>query len=118
MINSLGNNLAGLKAYSTQVNASAHNIANVNTDEFKSQDAIVQEDQNSQPKAVVRKDNSPGAVKQTISEDGKEKLQEMSNTDIAKEMVKTISAEKAYTANLKTVETQDQMAGSIINIKG
>lgn len=118
MIRSVGSSQAALRAYGTQVNTNANNVANVNTESFQRQEAVIQEDQNSQPQARVRTDTTPGPVRQTISDDGRQRLQEQSNTDLTKEFTGTISAQNSYNANLKTVETADQMTGSIIDIKG
>ena len=118
MIRSVGNNQAALQAYSTKLNTNANNIANVNTDNFKRQDAVIEQNQQSQPTAKVRTDNTPGPVKTTISAKGQQKVQELSNTDLTKEFTSTITAQRGYEANLKALETNDQMAGSIINIKG
>ncbi|MDY0132083.1 MAG: flagellar basal body rod C-terminal domain-containing protein [Desulforegulaceae bacterium] len=118
MISSVGSNQAALRAYSSLLNSNANNIANVNTENYKRQDTIVNQDNNLQPSAQVRRENSPGPVKQTISNDGMQKYQEMSNTDLAKEMTEMVAAENFYTSNLKTIETQSQMTGTIIDIKG
>jgi flagellar basal-body rod protein FlgC len=118
MISSVGSSQAALRAYSSQLNANANNIANVNSQEFKRQDAVINEDSNNQPTAQIRRDNTPGPVRQTISEDGMQKFQEMSNTDLAKEMTGMISAQNSYSANLKTMQTQSEMTGTIIDIKG
>ncbi len=42
---------------------------------------------------------------------------EMSNTDIASEFVKMITAQKAYQANAKVVTTEDQMMSVLMSIK-
>ncbi|MDY0362931.1 MAG: flagellar basal body rod C-terminal domain-containing protein [Desulforegulaceae bacterium] len=118
MISSIGSSQAALRAYSTQLHANSNNIANVNSQEFKRQDAVINQDSNNQPTAQVRNDNTPGPFRQTISEDGMQKFQEMSNTDLAKEMTGMISAQNSYSANLKTIQTQSEMTGTIIDIKG
>jgi|GEM_PF-6358764 flagellar basal-body rod protein FlgC len=118
MIRSIGSSQAALTAYSSHLNASANNIANINSQEYKSKDVVINEGQNSRPEAQVRTNNSPGPLRETISQEGKAKSMEMSNTDISKEMTDMVSSEKAYTANLKTIGTQSEMTGSIIDIKG
>ena len=42
---------------------------------------------------------------------------EMSNTDIAKEFINMITAQKAYQANAKVITTTDQMLSELMNIK-
>ncbi len=42
---------------------------------------------------------------------------EMSNTDIAVEFIKMITAQKAYQANARVVTTQDQIMQELMNIK-
>jgi len=118
MISSVGSSQSALRAYSSQINANANNIANVNSENYKRQDAVVNQDNNLQPSTQIRRDNTPGPIRQTISDDGKQKFQEMSNTDLAKEMTGMITAQNSYSANLKTIETKSQMTGTIIDIKG
>ena len=118
MIRSLESSVSALNAYSTQINASANNTANIKSEGFKRQEAVISENRISQPEAIVRTDNTQGPLVQTISSEGREKFSEMSNTDIAKETIQTITAQNAYNANLKTIETADKMAGTIIDIKG
>ncbi len=42
---------------------------------------------------------------------------EMSNTDIATEFIKMITAQKAYSASARVITTQDQMMSELMNIK-
>lgn len=118
MIRSLGSTQSALNAYATKLNVTANNLANVNSEKFQRQDALINEGEKNQPQVQIRRDTSPAPVRQTISPEGRQTLQEMSNTDIAKEMTDMISTQQIYQANLKTISTADQMVGTILDIHG
>ena len=42
----------------------------------------------------------------------------MSNVDLTEEIPQTITAQRGYEANLKLIETQDEMLGSVLDILG
>lgn len=46
-----------------------------------------------------------------------EKVEELKDVDYAKERVEQISAQYDFRANAKVVQTADQMAGALLNIK-
>ena len=43
---------------------------------------------------------------------------ELSNVDLTEEMSEMITTKHGYTANLKAVETQDEMLGAALDIVG
>jgi flagellar basal-body rod protein FlgC len=51
-------------------------------------------------------------------EDGKKVEKETSNVDLAKEIPDLMLTKRAYQANLKTIETQDEMLGSLLDTIG
>ena len=59
--------------------------------------------------------NTPGPlVEDPTSETGE--LMELSNTDIAKEMVNQIQAEQGFKANAKTIGAYEETIGSLIDL--
>ncbi len=111
MVSSVQSSLSALKAFGKKTNVSAHNIANVNTDNFKSSRATLVEDKQ-------------GGVKVQISRAASEKEQDEiqteekqpSDTDLAREFSQTTISQRAYEANLKTVSTHDEMLGTVIDM--
>ena len=110
-------NVSALQAFSRQVQVSANNVANALSDDFKSSRALNAEGQAGQVGTVISKDNSPGPlVEDPLKTDGS--LKELSNTDIARELVQQISAQRGFEANTKPIQTWDETVGSLIDIIG
>lgn len=90
--------LSAIAAYGTGLNVTANNIANMNTQGFKPTSATMNEDVN-------------GGVKVTLSQS------QDAGVDIAKEMVDMIIGKDVIKANIKSLQTEDQMLKSLINMK-
>ena len=113
----VNSSVSALQAFTHQMQASANNVANVQSDEFKSSRVINSEGQNNQVGIVIAKDESPGPlVEDPTKTDGS--LKELSNTDIATELVTQISAQRGFEANTKTIQTYDETLGTLIDIMG
>ncbi len=107
--------LTGLDAAGALLSATAHNVANMNTDGFKRQRVDFAE----QPESggvvyEVNTDETPGVM----IPDGEGGLVEASNVDPAEEMVNLSLARHTYAANLKTVQAQDEMIGTLLDTLG
>ena len=114
---SVNTNVSALQAFSRQVQVSANNVANVQSDDFKSSKALNTEGDQGQVKTVIAKDNSPGPlVEDPLKTDGS--LKELSNTDIATEMVQQISSQRGFEANTKPIQTWDQTVGTLLDVIG
>ncbi|MFH2045021.1 MAG: flagellar basal body rod C-terminal domain-containing protein [Pseudomonadota bacterium] len=113
MINSVYNNVSALFAFSTKMGVSGNNLANVNTDEFKKSRTDIVELSNGSVDAQISVVDTPGAL---YSEPGDPTIREMSNVDIAEEIVQTIPTQHGYEANLKMISIYDEMLGSVIDI--
>ncbi len=111
MISALQSSLSAIKAFGEKANVSAHNIANVNTDNFQSSRTTLVEDKQ-------------GGVKVQISKEALEKNLDVkkssenrpSDTDLASELIQTTLSQRGYEANLKTVSTHDKMLGTVIDM--
>ena len=117
MISALNSTISALRAFVTKLNVTADNIANVNTDGFKKNRATLQEDQNGGVRVEIRRDNSPGFLYDTV-ENGEKVEKETSNVDLTEEIPDLMITKRAYQANLKTLETQDEMLGSLLDTIG
>ncbi len=102
-VNAIG--LSGMNAAALGVAVTANNVANVNTRDFKAQ-RLDQEDlaQGGTRPAALRESQEPMAP-------------EGSNVDLASEMTNLISQGGAYQANVKALQTQDQMLGTAMDLK-
>lgn len=98
----ISNNISSIGAHQTMLNNSAHNVANVNTNSFV-------------PTGTAMNDNS-GSV-QANSRKADDTGSRMSQTDLAKEFPDQIITDKATSVNVSAIKTQDEMFGSLLDIK-
>jgi flagellar hook protein FlgE len=89
--------LSGMNAAQTQLNASANNIANLNTDGFSRQEVTL----TAQPQGGVT------ASVGTASQPGE---------SLVTDVVAQLQAKNAFLANLAVFKTQDKMAGALLDI--
>ena len=117
MISALNSTVSALRAFVRKLGVTADNIANVNTDGFKRNRASIQADENGGIRVEIRRDDSPG-FRYDVTENGKTSEKETSNVDLAAEIPNLMVIKRAYQANLKTLETQDEMMGSLLDTIG
>lgn len=95
-------NISSMQAHQTMMNNSANNVANVNTDGFVPKD--------------TKMSNSEGTVTANTREadnNGSTKSQ----TDLSKEIPDQMIAQDATAVNVKAIQTQDDILGSLLDIK-
>lgn len=118
--------ISALNAYSTRAQVAANNIANVNTDGFKSSHADLETGHGGQGVQVsaITEDTSAGPVVQSLVPtanpltgriETEYQWVEGSNTDISREMVTLMTTERAYAANAATIRTWDEMVGTVLD---
>ena len=117
MINGLGITLSALEAHRKKMDVTANNVANINTDGFKKSRVLFKEEEGSRGVQVdIRKVETPGSA--VLYDDGERQTYvETSNVDYAEEAVNMIMARRGFEANLKALQAQDEMLGSLLNIK-
>jgi flagellar basal-body rod protein FlgC len=118
MPTSLNSSLNALHSLFTKFSAGADNIANLNTDGYKRTRVDIREDSLGNPAAVVSIDNRPGPTRLEPGQDGELEEVEMSNVDLASELVANMVTENTIRANLKSAATQDEILGETIDILG
>ncbi len=90
--------LSGVQATSTRLDAAANNIANSQTPGFR-RDQVMQQTQESEGVlTVVGKAQEVGA-------------------DLAADLVEQMQATYAFRANLRTIEAEKRMTGSLLDIQ-
>ncbi len=115
MISSVHNNASAIRAFSTQLNASAGNVANALSSEYKSIQARNVETRQGGVGTVLSRDPGAGPlVEDPVTNDGS--LRELSNTDIGREMVGQMSAGYGISANAAVIHTRDETTGTVINL--
>ena len=117
MISALNSTVSALRAFVTKLGVTADNIANVNTDGFKKNRASLQEDQNGGVRVEIRRDESTG-FRYDVIQNGEVLEKETSNVDLTEEIPDLMITKRAYQANLKTIETRDEMLGSLLDMIG
>jgi len=98
----ISNNVSSINAHQTMLNTTANNVANVNTDGFIPKDTRIGNDSNS-VRANIRQADDNGSSK--------------SQTDLAKEIPDEIIAQDATAVNVNVIKTQDEMMGTLLDIK-
>lgn len=116
MISALSSAVSGLTANTTKLAVSANNTANINTDGFKKSRVSLEDAQPQGVQATVEKMDSPGPVVLEQTEQG-ETMVEKSNVELTEEITSQMLAEYGFKANLKTIQTTDEMLGSLLDIK-
>ena len=111
MISGINSSLAALFTFGNKLSVTAGNVANVNTNGYKKRVATISNDSTEQPQLDVRTSNEPGAL---IQEDGL--MRETSNVDLAEELPQMIVSQRGYEANIKAMETQDEVLKSTIDV--
>jgi flagellar basal-body rod protein FlgC len=110
----IGSSLSALNAFSTKMDITARNVANANTDGYKSSSVAMVGGPEQTVKTNTVKDNSPGPL--VPSQSAKSGVVEASNVDMVKEMTQLPPAQIGYNANMKMMETNFQMQGTLLNM--
>ena len=116
MITGVYTALSGLQAYSTRVANNANNIANVNTEGFKKDRVILSAQPPQGVRATVEEVNAPSPAVTEMTDQGSEMVKQ-SNVDLGEEIPDLVVNQHSYSANLKTIETTDQMMQSLLDLK-
>lgn len=96
--------LSGLKTYQSALDSTANNIANASTKGY-------------QPEQVNFQEQSSGGVTATISKSGLAASTESSGTDLTTEIVNSIQYKAGFDLSAKIVKTNDEVLGTLVNIK-
>jgi flagellar basal-body rod protein FlgC len=115
MIDATGSAITAMKAFQKKMNVTAHNVANVNTDEYKKSRVTLSEGRNGGVQATPDQVDTPGFPKETVR-NGEIVETTSSNVDLAEELPEMMIAEGAYKANAKTVQSQDRLLGFLLNM--
>jgi flagellar hook protein FlgE len=115
MIYSTDTNLSALRAFDQKLQVIANNIANVNTEGFKKNRAILKDGPRGDVQVDIDRVETPGRSDFELT-DGKIMERELSNVDLSEEIPQTIPTQRGYEANLTLFKTQDEMLGTVIDM--
>ena len=132
---SLSSAVSGLRAHQTKMDVIGNNVANVNTNGFKSSSVnfadlyyqTIGNSKNGNPMQVgsgvyvsgVSVNTASSGIVNTgrVIDINIDDNIEMSNTDLAKESTDMITTQRGLQANARTITTTDEMLDELINIK-
>lgn len=117
MISGIQSGLSALQAIQKKVDVTANNTANINTDGFKKTQVILREGTPQGVTAEVRRVETPGPIVYEQGPGGSE-LVEKSNVELAEEIPNLLLSRRAFQANVKTIQAEDEMLGYLLDIKG
>jgi len=115
-----GPGMTALRAFSTKLAVSAHNVANLSTPGFKAQRVHMVEVPGGGVTVTISRDLSPGPPLRARDE-GRSKsgrIGEGSNVDLARETVDLITSQRDYQANARAVKTLAETKGRVLDIIG
>lgn len=108
--------VSALQANSNLLALQANNIANVNTDGYKKLRGLTQEQTPDGVSLTVDQVDTPGAIRLDQTAEGTEQV-ETSNVDLNEEMPQMLVDQRSFEANLATIRTQDEMLGTLMDLK-
>jgi flagellar hook protein FlgE len=117
MISPFHSGISAISAFSAKMNATANNVANVNSDGFKKSRTTLEEGRFGGVEPDVDQVDTPGYTKRIV-DGGQIRDVEGSNVDLAEEFTDSIATQSGYKANLKTIQTNDEMLGTLLDIIG
>lgn len=98
----ISNNISSIQSHQTMMNVNANNVANVNTDRFVPSSTRMSGSEGSVT-ANTRQADDNGSLK--------------SQTDLNKEIPDQIIVQNAVAVNVSAIKTQDEMLGSLLDMK-
>ncbi|MBL0708238.1 MAG: hypothetical protein JJW00_04245 [Sulfurimonas sp.] len=98
----ISNNISSIQAHQTMMNGNANNIANANSNGFVPSDT-----------KIISQDSSVSTYTRKADDNGSPRSQ----TDLTKEIPEQISIQGATSFNIKAIKTQDEMLGTLLDIR-
>jgi flagellar hook protein FlgE len=114
MLEAMNTALSSLGAYLRKQDVTANNIANANTTDFKKSRADFEEASPDGVKVTISRMETPGTPLPPDELIGAG--HEMSNVDVAEEIVDLITTQHGFEANVKTVQTESEMQETLLDV--
>ncbi len=116
MISALQSALTGLQAFGTKIQSNSNNIANSATEGYKRTQVNLSTMEPGGVKANVTKTENSGPMIYEQTNIGLE-LVEQSNVDLGREIPDMMINANLYKANLKTIQSSDELFKSLLDLK-
>ena len=115
MVSSINNNLSALTAFAKGLEVKANNIANISSENFKKSRAVNVEGENGAVKVEISKVDTDSNISLLNPAENPIEAQP-SNTDLTEEIPGMMMDRKGFQANLKLIETKEEMLGSVLDL--
>ena len=106
--------LSALRANLRKLDVTANNLANANTHDFKKSRVSFEETAPAGVKVTLTCVESPGTPLPPDEVLGEG--HDMSNVSVEEELVDLITTHHAFAANVKTIQAEDEMQGTLLDI--
>jgi len=106
--------LSALRANLAKLDVTANNLANAGTRDFKKTRASFEETAPAGVKVTLTRVETPGTLLPPDGVPGEGS--EMSNVSAEEELVDLITTRHAFAADVKTIRTEDEMQGALLDI--
>lgn len=116
MISATQSALSALQAYGTKIDANSNNVANSGTEEYKRTRVTLSEGVQGGVRTSIQKTDTPGPIIYDRTANGLEPI-EQSNVDPGREFPEMMMNTHSFKANLKTLQTTDELFSSILDLK-
>ena len=116
MISGINSTLSAMQAFQKKMESVADNTANVNTDGFKKTKVTLHEGTGRSIVPQVHRIETPGPQVYEQTSEGSE-LVEKSNVELTEEIPQMMLNKRFYQANIKMLQVEDEMLGSLLDIK-
>ena len=116
MVSGIYSGLSALRSIQLKTQTTVNNVANVNTDEFKKSRVNLVEGTPEGVNVTISKIETPGPLAYEQTTKGHQ-LIEKSNVDLTEELPSLMLSRRAFQANIKTIQAEDEMLGMLLDIK-
>ncbi len=106
--------ISSIKAHERKQGVTANNVANVNTNGFKRNRAVLQAGPAGDVRVNVRRDTTP-APEDPLAPDAPGVEKELSNVDLVEEITALVPTTVGYKVNMKVIRARDEMIGSLLD---
>ena len=108
--------VAGINAFFKKMGATANNVANINTDNYKRRVAHISQDKNGLPETKITVDKTPGVENPRKPGEPEGPPREMSNVNYADEVVNRMEAKNGVKANVRALQFAKDTFDSLLDI--
>jgi flagellar basal-body rod protein FlgC len=117
MMDGVGITLSALRGFEKKTAVTTNNVANVESDGYKSRCAVLSEGTGGGVDVEISVTDDPGPVR-VVQEGDTVKQVEISNVDLAREMPEASLSGTYHAANLKVLSARDEMLGTVLDMVG